>query len=67
MGAQDISESERISGLVLGSLDEEGGPDGLARRAARSRTQFFRWFRALAEESPGVMRRRLLLERAAWQ
>lgn len=67
MGAQEISEWERFSALVLDSLDQEGGPDGLARRAARSRTQFFRWFRALAEESPGAMRRRLLLERAAWQ
>src|SRR5262249_12663440 len=40
---------------------------GLARHAYRSRTQFYRVFRAVIEETPVAMRRRLLLERAAWQ
>ena len=42
-------------------------PGQLARRAYRSRAQFFRVFGALIEETPAAMRRRLLLERAAWQ
>ena len=41
--------------------------NGLARHAFRSRTQFYRVFRAMVEETPVAMRRRLLLERAAWQ
>ena len=53
--------------MVLGSLDEEGATGDLARRAYRSRTQFYRLFQALIDETPGGMRRRLLLERAAWQ
>jgi AraC family transcriptional regulator len=40
---------------------------GLAREAYRSRTQFYRLFRAMITETPVAMRRRLLLERAAWQ
>jgi AraC family transcriptional regulator len=52
---------------VLSSLDRESGPDDLARQAYRSRTQFYRVFQALIKENPGTMRRRLLLERAAWQ
>jgi len=56
-----------LSAVVLGSLDADGATDDLARRAYRSRAQFFRLFRALIEESPAAMRRRLLLERAAWQ
>jgi AraC family transcriptional regulator len=38
-----------------------------SRQAYRSRTQFYRLFRALIEETPFALRRRLLLERAAWQ
>jgi len=52
---------------VVDSLDEERDAGGLARHAYRSRTQFFRVFRAMIEETPVAMRRRLLLERAAWQ
>src|SRR5579862_1900804 len=37
-----------------------------ARRAYWSRTHFHRLFRGLVEETPGALRRRLLLERAAW-
>ena len=39
----------------------------LAREAFRSRTQFYRFFRALLAETPAAMRRRLLLERSAWR
>jgi AraC family transcriptional regulator len=60
-------EAERLSAVVLNSLDEKAGTGDLARQAYRSRTQFYRLFRALIEENPGTMRRRLLLERAAWQ
>jgi AraC family transcriptional regulator len=60
-------EVERLSAVVLGSLDEESPIGDLARKAYRSRSHFYRLFRALIDESPGTMRRRLLLERAAWQ
>jgi AraC family transcriptional regulator len=62
-----VDEAKRLSGIVLDSLDEERDASGLARHAYRSRTQFFRVFRAMIEETPVAMRRRLLLERAAWQ
>lgn len=65
MDANGKHEAERLSSLVVKSLDEE--PGDLARQAYRSRTQFYRVFQALIAESPGAMRRRLLLERAAWQ
>lgn len=62
-----MDEAQRLLGLVLASLDQEQDGDGLAREAYRSRTQFYRVFRAMIEETPVAMRRRLLLERAAWQ
>jgi len=62
-----VDEPQRLSGVVLESLDEEQDANGLARQAYRSRTQFYRLFRAIVEETPVAMRRRLLLERAAWQ
>ena len=65
MGAR--SDAERLSAVVVNSLDEAADSAALARRAYRSRTQFFRVFRAMIEETPTAMRRRLLLERAAWQ
>src|SRR5687767_6237696 len=54
--------------LVLGSLDEPGA-DGtaLARRAHFSRDHLDRLLAAATGESPVALRRRLLLERAAWQ
>jgi AraC-like DNA-binding protein len=52
---------------VAASLDLEGGTRALPRLAYQSRSQFYRLFRALIEETPGEMRRRLLLERAAWR
>ena len=62
-----MDEPQRLRELLLNSLDREQDADGLARDAYRSRTQFFRVFRAMIEETPVAMRRRLLLERAAWQ
>ncbi len=53
--------------MVLASLDNEQHAKDLARNAYQSRTQFFRVFRATMDETPVAMRRRLLLERAAWQ
>lgn len=67
MAERDKREAERLSAVVLESLDEESVRGQLPRRAFRSRTQFYRLFRALIEETPEAMRRRLLLERAAWQ
>jgi len=68
MDAEDRNEAERLSAVVLSSLDQERGTsDDLARQAYRSRSQFYRLFQALIEENPGTMRRRLLLERSAWQ
>jgi AraC-like DNA-binding protein len=62
-----VDEVHRLCEAVLDSLDQEQDANGLARRAYRSRTQFYRLFRAMVEETPVAMRRRLLLERAAWQ
>jgi AraC family transcriptional regulator len=62
-----VDEARLLSGVVLESLDEERDAKDLARHAYRSRTQFYRVFRAMIEETPVAMRRRLLLERAAWQ
>lgn len=62
-----VDEAQRLEEVVLDSLDLERDASDLARQALRSRTQFYRLFRALIEETPFAMRRRLLLERAAWQ
>jgi AraC-like DNA-binding protein/uncharacterized damage-inducible protein DinB len=62
-----VDEAQRLREIVLGSLDQERDVTGFARHAYRSRTQFYRVFRAMIEETPVAMRRRLLLERAAWQ
>lgn len=62
-----VDEALRLREVILGSLDQEQDAHGLARNAYRSRTQFYRVFRAMVEETPVAMRRRLLLERAAWQ
>jgi AraC-like DNA-binding protein len=61
------TEAEKLSQVVLGSLEDDASTGQLARRAYRSRAQFFRVFGAMIEETPAAMRRRLLLERAAWQ
>jgi AraC family transcriptional regulator len=57
----------RLSGIMLDSLDGDCTTEELSRRSYQSRTQLFRFFQALVEETPGAMRRRLLLERAAHQ
>ena len=57
----------RLSAIVASSLDGEGRTQDLARQAYQSRTQFHRLFRRVIEETPAAMRRRLLLERAAYQ
>jgi AraC family transcriptional regulator len=62
-----VDEAQRLREMVVDSLDGEQSANGFARRAYLSRTQFYRVFRALIEETPVAMRRRLLLERAAWQ
>ncbi len=62
-----VDETQRLREIVLDSLDHEQDANSLARHAYRSRTQFYRVFRAMIEETPVAMRRRLLLERAAWQ
>jgi AraC-like DNA-binding protein len=67
MEGDNSRETERLASVVLGSLDDAGSTDDLARKAYRSRAHFYRLFQALIEETPGAMRRRLLLERAAWQ
>ncbi len=67
MRNKDNSEANQLVAGVLDSLDEEAATDDLARQSYRSRAQYYRLFRALIEESPAAMRRRLLLERAAWQ
>ena len=59
--------ANRLSAIVAGSLDAPAKTQDLARQAYQSRTQFHRLFRTLVEETPGAMRRRLLLERAAYQ
>src|SRR5215475_8289384 len=64
MSDQDVL---RLSSVVLDSLDANATTQELARHAYKSRTQFHRLFRALVEETPAAMRRRLLLERAAFQ
>jgi AraC family transcriptional regulator len=54
--------------LVLASLDEqEANGSALARRAHFSRDHLDRILAAATGETPAALRRRLLLERAAWQ
>src|SRR5215469_7405014 len=59
--------SDRLSAIVANSLDTQKTTQDLARHAYQSRTQFHRLFRATVKETPVAMRRRLLLERAAYQ
>src|SRR5947208_2368981 len=59
--------ADRLSEIVANSLDTQAKPQDLARQAYQSRTQFHRLFRSVVEETPAAMRRRLLLERAAYQ
>src|SRR5438093_3089211 len=59
--------ADRLSAIVANSLDTQAKTQDLARRAYQSRTQFHRLFRTVVEKTPAAMRRRLLLERAAYQ
>ena len=59
--------AHRLTTIVANSLDSQEQTQDLARRAYQSRTQFHRLFRTVAAETPAAMRRRLLLERAAYQ
>ena len=65
--ADNRDTADRLSAIVANSLDTPATTQDLARQAYQSRTQFHRLFRTVVEETPGAMRRRLLLERAAWQ
>src|SRR5246127_3764859 len=58
---------DRLSAVVTNSLDRQARTQDLARQAYQSRTQFHRLFRTVVEETPAAMRRRVLLERAAYQ
>src|ERR1051326_3292802 len=57
---------DRLYAIVANSLDTQAKTQDLARQAYQSRTQFHRLFRTIVEETPAAMRRRLLLERAAY-
>jgi AraC-like DNA-binding protein len=65
-----INMGDRLRDLidvVIGSLDEPADGAALARRAHFSRDHLDRLLNAATGESPVALRRRLLLERAAWQ
>lgn len=53
--------------LILRSLDDDVDGAGIAARGCLSRYHFDRLVSAAIGESPGAFRRRLLLERSAWQ
>src|ERR1700751_6480604 len=63
----DQDRADRLRAIVANSLDAHAKTQDLARQAYQSRTQFHRLFRIVVEETPAAMRRRLLLERAAYQ
>src|SRR5213593_2835224 len=65
--ADSQNTADRLSAIVANSLDTQAKTQDLARQAYQSRTQFHRVFRAVVEETPAAMRRRLLLERAAFK
>ena len=65
--ADNHDTADRLSAIVANSLDTQAKTLDLARQAYQSRTQFHRLFRIVVEETPGALRRRLLLERAAYQ
>ncbi|MGA7856563.1 MAG: helix-turn-helix transcriptional regulator, partial [Terracidiphilus sp.] len=65
--ADGQNTADRWSAIVANSLDTQARTQDLARQAYQSRTQFHKLFRTVVEETPAAMRRRLLLERAAYQ
>ncbi|HEY1801693.1 MAG TPA: helix-turn-helix domain-containing protein [Terriglobales bacterium] len=64
--ADGQDRASHLSAIVTNSLDTQAKTQNLARQAYQSRTQFHRLFRTVVEETPAAMRRRLLLERAAY-
>lgn len=62
-----LDAANRLAAVVVNSLDSEAKTQDLARQAYQSRTQFHRLFRSTVEETPGALRRRLLLERSAYR
>ena len=64
--AQTTDTLRRYLDLLVDSLDEKVGGEDLARRAYLSRFHFDRVVRAAVGEPPAALRRRLLLERAAY-
>jgi AraC family transcriptional regulator len=65
--ARGQDTAEKLLEIVANSLDTPAKTQDLARQAYQSRTQFHRLFRSVVEETPVALRRRLLLERAAYQ
>jgi AraC family transcriptional regulator len=65
--ADGLDTASRLAAVVTNSLDLEAKTQDMARQAYQSRTQFHRLFRTIVEETPGAMRRRLLLERSAYR
>jgi AraC-like DNA-binding protein/uncharacterized damage-inducible protein DinB len=65
--ADGQAAASRLSAIVTDSLDTQAKTQDMARQAYQSRTQFHRLFRMVVDETPGALRRRLLLERAAYQ
>src|SRR5437879_6279326 len=65
--ADSQGTAERLCAIVANSLDTQAKTQDLARQAYQSRTQLHRLFRMVVEETLTDMRRRLLLERAAYQ
>lgn len=67
----DLRSSDHLATILdlaqAGLDDPEAGPDDLAARAHLSRFHFDRIVTAATGEPPGAMRRRLLLERAAYR
>lgn len=61
------SQLETLIRIIEATLEDEADGSALASRACMSRFHFQRTFREQVGEAPGAMRRRLLLERAAWQ
>jgi AraC family transcriptional regulator len=63
---ETADKSAKLAQVVIDSLDANHTTEQMSRHAYRSRTQFHRLFRAIIDETPVAMRRRLLLERAAF-
>src|SRR5215212_7586212 len=59
-------DTSKLTNVIIQDLDDPKPANTLARQTHHSRSHFFRLFRAINIEPPATMRRRLLLERAAW-